>query len=148
MEIIKQTIAYLNPDQTPVDACDQPIFALIKEIQWRYAENFGSDSYFCVFGGLHFEQRMPAIHGELIKDSGLENILSNINMPIIETWALAHANHIKQARYCFQVSLCALFLRLKDKKNKSGLTCPDVYARFRKINFSFQKSNRRFSEMA
>ena len=52
-------------------------------------------------------------HGEPIKSSGLENI-SNIDMSIIGTVAQVHANHIKQARYCLQVSLCA--------KDKSGLT--------------------------
>ena len=57
---------------------------------------------------------MPTIHGELIKDSGLENVLSNIDISIIGARAVVHANHIKQARYCLQVSLCALFLKLKD----------------------------------
>ena len=33
MEIIKQTIAYLNPGQTPMDVCDQPAFPMTKEIQ-------------------------------------------------------------------------------------------------------------------
>ena len=69
--------------------------------------------------GLHFEQCMLTIHGELIKGSGLEDILSNIVRSIIGTGALVHANHIKQARYCLQVSLCALFLELKDAKDKS-----------------------------
>ena len=53
---------------------------------------------------------MQIIHGELIKGSGLENVLSNIDMSIIGTGALVHASHIKQARYCFRVSFCALFL--------------------------------------
>ena len=43
-------------------------------------------------------------------------------MLIIGTGALVHANHIKQVRYCLQVSLCALFLKLKDVKDESGLT--------------------------
>ena len=50
MEIIKQTIANLNP----VGVCDQPVFALTKEIQLRYPEKFGSGSYFCLFGGFAF----------------------------------------------------------------------------------------------
>ena len=59
---------------------------------------------------------------ELIKGGGLENILSNIDMPIIRTGALVHENLIKQARYCLQVCLCALFLKLKDAKDKSRST--------------------------
>lgn len=71
MKIIKQTVNYLNPGQTPVDVCDQPVYALTKEIQWRFPEDFGFDSYFCLFGGLHFEQCILTIHRELIKGSGL-----------------------------------------------------------------------------
>ena len=33
--IIKNTIEKLNPSQTPVDTCDQPVYALTKELQWR-----------------------------------------------------------------------------------------------------------------
>ena len=33
---------------------------------------------------------------------------------------LVQANHIKQAHYCLQVSLCTLFLKLKDAKDKPG----------------------------
>ena len=120
-EIIKQTIAFLNPGQNSVDVCDQSVFALAKEIQWKHPEKFGSGLYFCLFGGLHFEQCMLTINGELIKDSGLENILSNIDMSIIRTGALVPANHIKQARYCLQIFLRALLLKLKDAKDKSGL---------------------------
>ena len=109
MEIIKQTIAYLNADQTPEDLCNQPVFALTKEIQWRYPEKFSSSSCFCLFGGLHCEQCMVTMHGELIKGSGLKNILSNIDMSIIWTGALFHANHIKQVHYCPQASLCIVF---------------------------------------
>ena len=42
MEIIGETIAYLNLGQTSVDVCDQAVFALTKEIKWRYPEKFGS----------------------------------------------------------------------------------------------------------
>ena len=69
---------------------------------------------------MHFEQCMLTIHGGPIKGSGLENILSNIDMSTIRTGALVHANHIKQARYYLQVFFCALFLKLKDVKDKLG----------------------------
>ena len=102
--------------------CDQPVYALTKEIQWRYPDEFGNSSYFCLFGGLHFEQCILTIHGELIKGSGLENVLSNIDISIIGTGSVVNANHIKQSRYCLQTSLCALFIKLKAAKEKSGST--------------------------
>ena len=121
METIKKTINYLNPGQTSVDVCDKPVYALKKEIQWRYPDKFGNSSYFCLFGGLDFEQCILTIHGELIKGSGLENI-SNIGVLIIGTGSVANANHIKQSHYCLQTSLCALFIKLKAAKEKSGST--------------------------
>ena len=60
------------------------------------------------------------IHGELIKGSGLYKVLLNSNMSIIGTGALVNANHIKQVRYCLQVSLCALYIKLNEAKDKSN----------------------------
>ena len=71
------------------------------------------------FDGLHFKQCMLTIHGKLIKGSSLEKILSNIDMLIVGTGNLVHANHINQTHYCLQVSLCALFLILKDGKDST-----------------------------
>ena len=73
-----------------------------------------------MLGGLHFEQCILTIHGELNKGSGLYKVLSNSNLPIIGTGALLNANYIKQARYCLQVSLCALYIKLTDAKDKSN----------------------------
>ena len=120
MEIIKKTINYLNPGQTPVDVCDQPVYALTKKIQWRYPDKFGNSSYFCLFGGLHFEQCILTIHGELIKGSGLENVISNIDMSVTGTVSVVNGNHIKQSRYRLQTSLCAMFIKLKAAKEKSS----------------------------
>ena len=58
------------------------------------------------------------MHGQLINGSGLYEILSNNNLSIIGTGALVNANHIKQACYCLQVSLCALYMKLKEAKDK------------------------------
>ena len=48
MEINVNTINALNPGQTPVDTCDQPIYALTKEVQWRYPIKF--QRYFSLMG--------------------------------------------------------------------------------------------------
>ena len=71
MDITKKTIAFLNPNQTPVDVCDQPVYALTKEIQFRKPELFGNNQYFSLMGGLHIEHCLLSIHGELIKGSRL-----------------------------------------------------------------------------
>lgn len=48
MNIVTNTINQANPGQTPVDVCDQPMFAPAKQIQWKYPEKSGNWS--CLFG--------------------------------------------------------------------------------------------------
>ena len=45
MKIIKGTVNFFNPGQTPIDTCDQPVHALTKEIQWRCPEELSPNSY-------------------------------------------------------------------------------------------------------
>ena len=61
MEIISQTIQLLNPNQTPVDTCDQSVYALTKLIQWAFPDIFGNTKYFSIFGGLHIEKSLLII---------------------------------------------------------------------------------------
>ena len=120
MNITKSTIAYLNPLQTPIDVCDQPVYALTKQIQFQKPDLFGGSQYFSLLGGLHIEHSLLIVHGELIKGSGLYDILSNNNFSIIGTGAVVNANHIKQARYCLQVLVCTIYSKLKDACNASN----------------------------
>lgn len=48
MTITKTTIDAVNHGQTPVDVSDQPVYALSKEIQWRYPSLFSD--YFPMMG--------------------------------------------------------------------------------------------------
>ena len=83
MKVSKKTSNFLNPAQTPVDCCDQPVYALTKEIHFRLPNEFGADKYFSLFGGLHFEQCILMIHGELIKGSGLQEILDKMTFQLL-----------------------------------------------------------------
>ena len=55
MRIIKQTTAFINPNQTPVAALDQPFYASAKNNQWTEPDEFGENIYFLMLGGLHIE---------------------------------------------------------------------------------------------
>ena len=78
MNIIMDTIGEINPSQTSVDVCDQPIYALTKQLQWRFPSHFRK--YFCLFGGLHVEKRLLVLH--FIKGSGLPEVLRLSNLSI------------------------------------------------------------------
>ena len=44
-----------QPGQTPVVTFDQPLFALAKQIQWKWPQEYGEQKFVVVFGGLHIE---------------------------------------------------------------------------------------------
>ena len=108
MMITRKTINKLNPQQTPIDVADQPVYALSKEIQWRFRDEYGQGSYFVLFGGLHIEQSLLKIHGDIIKGSGMEEILNANELSIIGSDAIVNVNQIKKARYSLQIAICAI----------------------------------------
>ena len=113
MDVIKCTIKILNPGQIALDVCDQPIYALTKEIQWRFPDEFGCDKYFCLFGALHIEQSLLGIYGQMIKGTGLHEVLSTCNLSI----TAVDVSHIKRAQYCLQVSACVIYRLLVGHRN-------------------------------
>ena len=54
MTIVQAAVQHLNPGQVPVPA-DQPLFALAKQIQWTWPNQFGESLFVITFGGLHIE---------------------------------------------------------------------------------------------
>ena len=113
MTIIRDTIKFLNEKQVPVDVSDQPVFALSMEVQLRYPAVFGVRKYLCMLGDLHIEQSLLGMHGELIKGSGLDHVLTHANISTAGTSAIVDVNDIKRSRYCLQVALCSIYKLLK-----------------------------------
>ena len=120
MNIIKDTINFINPTQVPIDVSDQPVYALSKEIQLRYPSMFGPDKYVCLLGDLHIEIELLRIHGEIIKGSGLDSILESSNLSTLGTSTIIDVNNNKRASYCLQVTLCAIYMLLRDGHLKSN----------------------------
>ena len=55
MDVVKNAVEHVNPGQTPVVTLDQRLFALAKQIQWKWPEKYGEDKMVVMFGGLHIE---------------------------------------------------------------------------------------------
>ena len=83
MSLNIETTYLLNGSQTPIDACDQPVNALTKTIQWKYPRDFGMGNYFTLLGGLHIEQQNLLVHGELLNGSGFKEILETRNFQLL-----------------------------------------------------------------
>ena len=56
MEIVEKTTQLLNSSQIFVDESGQPVYRLLKELQWRFSNGFGPEKYFWLFGSLHLEK--------------------------------------------------------------------------------------------
>ena len=69
MDVIKLSVNHLNPGQVPVIALDQPLYAVVKEIQWRMRDNNGEDKFVMVFSGLHVEQAFLKVNGQWLENS-------------------------------------------------------------------------------
>ena len=75
MKVTEQAVTFLNPGQTPVMAMDQPLFALAKQLQWKYPDDVGEDKYVIMMGGLHLEMGMYRIIGQYLSGSGWTSAL-------------------------------------------------------------------------
>ncbi|KAH3798968.1 hypothetical protein DPMN_152572 [Dreissena polymorpha] len=80
MTIIKACVNFLNPGQIPVMACDQPLYALAKNIQWNWPERYGDNLIVVMFGCIYIEIAALRTIGDWLHDSGWVNALSQSNV--------------------------------------------------------------------
>src|SRR6218665_1629253 len=120
-DVIQKTIHYTNPLQTPVVEGDQPVYAIMKQIQWTYPEQFGCGKMFIMFGGLHIDIAALKAIGHWLDGSGWCDALVQARVTtegVAES--LLSATHVKRARYSHQVTAAALFVLLKSSFNSSN----------------------------
>ena len=114
MEIISKTIQLLNPNQTPVDTCDQPVYVLTKLIQWAFPDIFGNTKYFSIFGGLHIGKSLLIIHREFIRGSGLAELMQQCKLSVSGLGnATQFASDIKQGRYGYRLLFAQFTISLR-----------------------------------
>ena len=59
----------------PVVCFDQQLYALGKQVQWKYPEDYGVGKLLLVMGGLHIEKQLEQILGAFFNGSGLTDLL-------------------------------------------------------------------------
>ena len=47
MNTVKSSVEFLNPGQTPVITCNQPLYEIAKKIQWQWPETQGEKNFVC-----------------------------------------------------------------------------------------------------
>ena len=105
LNIVIMTTNFLNPGQMPVVCFDQPLYAIGKQIQWRYPEEYGVRKILLIMGGLHIEKQLEQILGSYFNGSDLlvlSTVMSNCDK------AFLAGSHISKTRYIYQVIVAAL----------------------------------------
>ena len=59
-----------------------------------------------------------------MEGSGLKEILDANNLSVVGINAIKNVNDIKKARYCLQVSVCAIYRKLKEAHLESNSILP------------------------
>ena len=111
MSVVKNAVDYLNPGQAPVLVCDQPLFAIAKEIQWTWPDAFGEESFVIMLGGLHIEMTALKTLGLWLDGSGWTEAMAQSSVTTSGTAdSYIHCSHVTRTRYAHQVTAVALHM--------------------------------------
>ena len=109
--VIKSAVEHLNPGQIPVITFDQPLYALAKQIQWKWPDDYGEDKFVIMFGGLHIEMAALKAVGDWLKGSGWVQTLVQTGITTVGTAdSFLRAAHVTRTRRAHQVTLAALYI--------------------------------------
>ena len=73
---------------------------------------------------MHIEQSMQDVHGDIIRGSGLPEVLKISNLSIIGADAVIKNNHLLRVRYCIRVAVCTIYKKTKKAYLKSESRLP------------------------
>ena len=113
MAKVRDTVAFLNPGQTPVIAADQPLYALAKRMQWKWPE-YGEDKFVIMFGGRHIEMAALRSIGTLLRDSGWTSAIVEAEVASSGTTeSYLSASSVTRTRQAHQITACSLYKLMK-----------------------------------
>lgn len=125
MDVVKSAVENLNPGQTPVVTFDQPLYALAKQIQWKWPEKYGEDKFVVMFGGLHIEMAALKAIGNWLQGSGWAQALVQAEIATAGTAdSFYQATHVMRTRRAHQITAAALYIlqhRAYDKCSHSDV---------------------------
>ena len=108
MDNIRDTVAFLNPGDTPILAADQPLYALAKQMQWQWSD-YGEDKFVIMLGGLHIELASLRSMGTLLHDSVWTSAICKSNVAS----SFLTASSITRTRQAHQITACRLHNLMK-----------------------------------
>ena len=129
LNILKMITTFLNPGQIPVLACDCPIFAQCKYVQWKWPESHGEDKMTIMLGGLHTGKALWNSMGDLLASSGWTEALIEASVATSGTVdSFLKAAHITRTRRAHQITCLSLSLLQKEAYDVACIDSNDIRA--------------------
>ena len=111
MNIVNKSVQVLNPGQISVIACDQPLYAIAKRIQWHWPETHGESKFIIMLGGLHVEAATLRALGDWLGGSGWTSAIVQANIASPGTAeSFLKASHISRTRHAHEVTASSLYV--------------------------------------
>ena len=76
MEFTVQGTEFLNPGQTGLLGGDQPLYALAKQLQWKFPFTLVEDKLVVMMRALHIEDKAHQMFGKILRDLGWTTVLT------------------------------------------------------------------------
>ena len=115
MDVVRQTVEFLNPGQIPVTTFEQPLFALAKFVHWRWPDTHGERVHVVMLGGLHTEMALWSTLGDVLDGSGWTTALTQAEVASSGTAdSYLKAAHLTRTRHAHQVTLLTLHILQKE----------------------------------
>ena len=97
MELVKKSVNFLNPDQIAIITGDQPVYAIMKKLQWSHQS---VRDMVVMMGGFHTEKHSIKAIGDALQGSGWVDILVEAGVASSGTAdGMLNAVHVTKARY-------------------------------------------------
>lgn len=126
MEIVKEITVKINVNQAPVITADQPVYALAKNLQWKFPHLYGENEIVVMMGGLHIEMAIQNTIGKWLVGSGWTEIMTIAGVATAgRCESFLHGSHVKRTRYAHEVTLAALHILRKEAFNACYLDAVD-----------------------
>lgn len=104
MDVVMKAIKFLNPDQVPVLVADQPLYALLKQLQYTLPETYGEHKIFIMMGGLHVEMAALKVIGQWLKESGWTEALVEARVTTQgRSQSMLQVSNVSRTRYAYEV---------------------------------------------
>lgn len=108
MDMQRKATEFLNPGQSPVTACDQPLFTIAKFVPWNWPATHGEEIHVVMLGGLHIEMALWSLCSDLLDASGWTTALTEAGIASSGTAdSFLKVVHLTKTRRVHQITTVA-----------------------------------------